>query len=134
MNSWNTCLLIFVGAGVGANARYWLTIWMGQRMGPLFPWGTLTVNTLGSLLIGLLAGAVAGGEPFFQPWRLLLAVGVLGGFTTFSTFSLDAVQLMRDQQWMLALGYIAASTVVTIAGCGVGFFAARTLSSAPGMS
>ena len=133
MNTWRICLLVFIGAGAGANARFWLTAWMTHRYGVLFPWGTLTVNTLGSLLIGVFAGVFAGVEPGAHPWRLLLAVGGLGGFTTFSTFSLETVQLLRDQQWAPAIGYILASTVISIAGCGLGFFAARALNGTPGM-
>ena len=121
--------LALVGAGgaAGAMARY-LT---GQAVGRLTAPGqphlaTLTVNILGGLLMGLLVGALAlklneSGER----WRLLLGVGVLGGFTTFSAFSLDAVQMLERREYVPMFAYIAASVVLSILALMLGLAIAR---------
>ena len=90
--------------------------WLGAG----FPWGTLAVNAIGSLAIGALAGAdVEGGA------RLLLVTGVLGGFTTFSAFSLDALTLWERGQASLAAAYVAGSVILSLAGIFAGVVAAR---------
>ena len=82
-------LLVLLGGGLGSAARYLVAVWMADRFGPFFPWGTLTVNILGSLLIGLLATLADELGSLGPEVRLFLIVGVLGGFTTFSSFSLE---------------------------------------------
>ena len=134
MSAWRTCLLIFIGAGVGANARYWLAAWMTARFGILFPWGTLAVNTVGSLLIGVLVGLLPGGDAGGLHWRLFFAVGLLGGFTTFSTFSLETLQLVRQQAWGPALAYLGGSVILGLAACAAGLYAVRALGHGPGAS
>ena len=86
--------------------------------GTAFPWGTLTVNVVGSFLMGVLAGWLAfkAGEGWSQPLRLFLTTGILGGFTTFSAFSLDAVLIWERGQGGLAAAYVAASVLLSIAG------------------
>lgn len=127
MNTSLTCLLIFIGAGLGANARYWLTAWIAHRYGVLFPWGTLTVNVIGSFLIGVLAGVMLGSDTVGHHWRLLLVVGLLGGFTTFSTFSLETLQLVRQQAWGPTIAYVGGSVIVGLATCAMGLFTVRAL-------
>jgi fluoride exporter len=108
-------LLVFLGGGLGSVARYGLSVlgmrWLGQG----FPWPTLLINIAGSALMGLLTGwlAVQGSAP--QALRLFIATGVLGGFTTFSTFSLETVLLYERGQVGLAVAYVAASIGVGIA-------------------
>jgi fluoride exporter len=108
-------LLVFLGGGLGSVARYGLSVlgmrWLGQG----FPWPTLLINIAGSALMGLLTGwlAVQGSAP--QALRLFIATGVLGGFTTFSTFSLETVLLYERGQVGLAVAYVAASVGVGIA-------------------
>lgn len=107
-------LIVFIGGGAGAVARFGLSKWIAQLTTSAFPWPILTVNLLGAFLIGMMAGW---GElrPTSPSLQLLLVTGVLGGFTTFSAFSLEsALMLQRGDYLFLAL-YIAASVLGTIA-------------------
>jgi len=118
--------LVMLGGAIGAGARHLVGRWLLALFGPGLPLGTLLVNLGGGLLMGLLAGGlarVAAGEP----WRLFLGVGVLGGFTTFSSFSLDAVLLIERGQATVALGYILLSVAGSIAALVAGLAAARAL-------
>lgn len=122
-------LLIAVGSAIGGAARYWVTQLVGARMGELFPWGTLAVNASGSLFIGFL-GAL--GQPgalwhMSPDARLFLMVGVLGGFTTFSAFSLQTLNLLRDGEGLYAATYVAASVIVCLLAVWAGFAAAASL-------
>ncbi len=97
-------LLVMLGGAIGAAARYQIGGIASRAFGPSFPWGTLTVNILGGLLMGLLIAREPG-----EAWRLLLGVGVLGGFTTFSAFSLETVSLIERGEIAPASVYILAS-------------------------
>jgi CrcB protein len=110
-------LLVFLGAGLGGAARHAVNVGCGRWCGTEYPWGTLTVNVVGCFAMGLLAGWLAfkAGEGWSQNARLLLATGVLGGFTTFSAFSLDAMLLWERGQTLAAASYVAASVVLSIA-------------------
>ncbi|SOB86559.1 camphor resistance protein CrcB [Sphingomonas guangdongensis] len=119
-------LLVMTGGAAGAGARHLVGRWTLQALGPGYPWGTLTVNLAGGLLMGLLVGTLAragGGEGV----RLLLGVGVLGGFTTFSAFSLDVVQMIERGALATALGYVAASVIGAIAALAAGLALTRGL-------
>ena len=106
-------LLVFVGAGIGGALRHGVNVgW--HRLGVASPWATLTVNLTGSLIMGLLTGYFMSRTGLPQHLRLLLTTGVLGGFTTFSTFSLDAAVLLERHSFWTALAYIAASVVLGI--------------------
>ena len=109
-------LLVFLGAGVGGVLRYGVNLGCAHYCGPEFPWGTLAVNVFGSLLMGLAAGYFMqkAGETWAGPARLFATTGVLGGFTTFSAFSLDAVILWERGATGAAAVYIFASVVVSI--------------------
>jgi fluoride exporter len=105
--------LLALGGAAGAVARYVVAGWIHQRMGATFPWGTLAVNLTGSFLLGaVLTGLATSG------WQIqlgaFLAIGFLGDFTTFSTFSYETVMLARDRQWTRALSYVVASTVLAM--------------------
>lgn len=103
---------------MGAVTRYWIGLFLNRN----FPWGTLTINILGGLLIGLLVSAIAhSAHP--APYRLFIIVGVLGGFTTFSTFSLECIELINAKQFSHALSYILASNVGAIGACALGYWA-----------
>lgn len=122
-------LLIALGSAIGGAARYWATQFIGARMGELFPWGTLAVNASGSLLIGVL-GALSQPNALWNVTadaRLFLMVGVLGGFTTFSAFSLQTLNLMRDGEGLYAAAYVAASVIVCLLAVWAGFAAAAGL-------
>jgi CrcB protein len=118
--------LVMIGGAIGAAARYHSGIAVTALTGERWPWGTLVVNVIGALLMGILAGfAIARG--LAEPWRLFFGVGILGGFTTFSAFSLEVWRMIeRDALWS-ALGYTAASVVVTVLCIGIGVAATRAV-------
>ncbi|RYY23083.1 MAG: fluoride efflux transporter CrcB [Sphingomonadales bacterium] len=114
-------LLVMLGGAFGSGARFLI----GRLV--LAPWGTLTVNLVGGLLMGLLVGALARPDQGGEQWRLLLGVGALGGFTTFSAFSLDTIQMIERGDWGIALGYVAASVIGSVAALAIGLNAARAV-------
>ncbi len=105
-----------MGAGLGAVTRYWV----GLVTGSGFPWGTVLVNVLGSFFAGLLIAGLSR-HPDPEPWRLLLVVGVLGEFTTFSAFSWDAIKLMQENKWLEASGYVLGTVFFALLACFAGF-------------
>ena len=122
-------LLVFLGAGIGGALRHGVNLGCARYCGVAFPWGTLTVNVAGSFIMGALAAWLAfrAGEGWSQPLRLFLATGILGGFTTFSAFSLDAVLIWERGEAGLAAAYVAASVVLSIAGLLAGLALVRTV-------
>jgi fluoride exporter len=124
-------LLVFLGAGIGGSLRHGVNVGCARVCGTAFPWGTLTVNVLGSFIMGALAGWLAfeAGEGWSQPLRLFLTTGILGGFTTFSAFSLDAVLIWERGQNGLAATYVAASVLLSIAGLVAGLGLVRTITA-----
>ena len=112
----NAFLLVFLGAGLGGVVRHAVNLGCARWCGGEFPWGTLTVNVVGSFLMGALVGWLAfrADQSWSQHVRLFLATGVLGGFTTFSAFSLDAMLLWERGQAMSAAAYVGASVVLSI--------------------
>ena len=117
-------LLVAAGGAFGSVCRYLTGLLMTRLLGPAFPWGTLTVNLLGSLAIGFLTELVATRLNASAEMRLLIVVGVLGGFTTFSSFSLDTVALVERGQMPAAVAYVIASVglslIATFAGLAIG--------------
>ena len=111
--------LLFLGGGAGAVARYALGLWVEARVGPGFPWGTFAVNVGGCLAIGVVA-TLADEHLWISPAsRLLLVTGLLGGFTTFSTFGLETWQLIEDGRTGLALSYAVGSAAAGLAAVGL---------------
>lgn len=108
-------LIVAAGGAFGAMARYGTVVAVGRFTGLGFPWGTITVNLVGSLFLGLLIGGLAHGLHLSQEARALVVVGFLGAFTTFSTFSLDTVILIQRGEWTPALGYVLGSVFAGIA-------------------
>ena len=127
----NAVLLVFLGAGLGGVLRHGVNLAAARILGAGFPWGTLAVNVVGSFLMGLIAGwlALRAGEGWSQPVRLFLATGILGGFTTFSAFSLDAALLWERGQGGMAAAYVAGSVVVSLAALAGGLFLVRVATS-----
>jgi fluoride exporter len=119
-------LVVFLGAGLGGALRHGVNLCVAWLLGTGFPVGTLSINVSGSLIMGLLAGAFAWrGDPG-QLWRLFLTTGVLGGYTTFSTFSLDTVLLWQRGTYGLAILYVVGSVTASIGGLFCGLWAVRT--------
>ncbi len=124
----NSLFLVMAGGAVGAGARHLTGRAMTHALGPDWPWGTLTVNLVGGLLMGLLVGTLARhASASGETWRLLLGVGVLGGYTTFSSFALDAVGMIERGALGAALGYM----LVSVAGSVIALFAGLALARVP---
>src|SRR5690349_6118672 len=121
--------LVALGGGAGALARYQtgrlLTLALGPATVAAFPWATLTVNVVGSVAMGLLAGWLARFASGGETWRLLIGVGLLGGFTTFSAFSLELVLLIERGQAATALTYAAVSVLAGLTALYLGLIVMR---------
>ncbi len=122
-----TILAIALGGAIGATARHVFAVQVTRLAGDGFPWGILAVNVLGSFVMGVLA------EGFALRWnaplevRAFLTVGILGGFTTFSSFSLDAMLLIERGQWAAAAFYMLGSVVLAVGGLFCGIYLMRHL-------
>ena len=119
-------LAVALGGGLGSLARHGVGLW-ARGLWPAFPAATLIVNAAGSLAIGLLAGYAAARPEWSPAWRLGLMTGVLGGFTTFSAFSLETLALWRDGAPALALANVGLNLVLGLAACGLGLLFGRSL-------
>ena len=106
-------LLVAAGGAIGSVLRYLVGLWTLRNFGPAFPWGTLTVNITGSFLIGVLAEAIARKFGASVEMRVFLITGILGGYTTFSAFSLDAMTLLERGEPVTALIYVASSVLLS---------------------
>lgn len=127
MQSLLSYIVVFVGAGIGGALRHGVNVAALRLLGPGFPHGTLTVNIVGSFAIGLLAGTFAVKDDPGQTWRLFLTTGILGGFTTFSTFSLDVALLYKRGAFGMTAVYLLASVVLGVAALFFGLFVVRKL-------
>ena len=125
-------LLIALGGALGSVARHWLTETVTARLDGPFPWGTFLVNITGCLVIGFAASvAGSGGRPFASAEaRAFFMVGVCGGYTTFSAFSLQTVNLLRLGDWPRAAAYVAGSVVLCLVGVWLGHLLAHAVSPA----
>ena len=126
MSAW---LIVFLGGGLGAASRHGVNLAGARLIGGGFPWSTLIVNAVGSLLMGLIAGWLAfrSGVPWSQHTRLFLTTGFLGGFTTFSAFSLETALLWERGAAGEAAAYVLANVVLSVAGVFVGFWVMRSV-------
>jgi CrcB protein len=120
-------LIVFLGGGLGAALRHGVNISAARWMGTGFPYGTLFINVAGSFVMGLIAEYFALKGHLPQHWRLFLTTGILGGFTTFSAFSLESALLYERGQVAGAAIYVVASVVLSIAGLFAGLAIVRTL-------
>src|SRR5688572_26551739 len=118
-------LIVFLGGGLGAALRHGVNVTMARLFGTAFPYATLFENVTGSLVMGMLAAYFAFKGDASQTWRLFLTTGILGGYTTFSAFSLDAVLLYERGAIGLAALYVLASVVLSIAGLFAGLALVR---------
>lgn len=121
-------LVVFLGAGLGGAMRHGANLAALRLLGDNFPFGTITVNVVGSLLMGVAIGWFAHKADPGQAWRLFLATGILGGFTTFSAFSLDFALLYERGQFALAALYLIASVTLALLGLFIGLVAIRSVS------
>jgi CrcB protein len=121
-------LIVFLGGGIGAMLRHGVNVAAARVLGTNFPFGTLTVNVTGSLIIGLLAAYFGFKSGASQHWRLFLTTGILGGYTTFSAFSLDVAVLYERGELGLAFLYVLVSVLVSIAALFGGLFLIRHFS------
>ncbi|MEN5118565.1 fluoride efflux transporter CrcB [Luteimonas sp. TWI662] len=119
-------LLLFLGGGLGAALRHGVNL-LALRAGTTFPYGTLCINVVGSLLMGVVVGWFAARSGLSPSLRLFLMTGVLGGFTTFSAFSLEAALLYERGQLGLAVAYVLASVVLSIGGLFAGMALVRAV-------
>lgn len=116
-------LLVAAGGAIGSVLRFWLGGWVASKVGAPF-WGTLFVNVTGSFLIGALDALFSS-----QPWiRYLLMIGVMGGYTTFSSFSLQTLEMLQKGDMMVALANVAGSVILCMLGVWLGFLAGRAIS------
>ena len=115
-------LWVALGSALGGVARYWLSLLAVRLVGETFPWGTLVINILGSFVIGYYGTLTVpdGPQPASMEMRLFVMVGICGGFTTFSSFSLQTLELLRGGESVRALAYIAASVLLCVAGTALG--------------
>lgn len=124
-------LWVAIGGALGSVMRFWMSGAIAARFGETFPVGTLIVNILGSLLIGFAAGLNApDGRWIISPaMRQFLMIGFCGGYTTFSSFSLQTLKLMQDREWLYAGGNILLSVALCLIGVWLGFLLATTINS-----
>jgi fluoride exporter len=120
-------LIVFLGGGLGAALRHGVNMAAARLLGTAFPYGTLTINILGSLAMGLIAEFFALKSGLPQHWRLFLTTGILGGFTTFSAFSLEAALLYERGEVAGAAIYVVASVVLAIGALFAGMAIVRVL-------
>jgi len=111
-------LFVVAGSALGGLARFWLGLWALSVWGATFPWGTLLINVLGSVVIGAAATAL---PLHATDGRAFLMVGICGGFTTFSSYSLQSLELLHADRVAAALAYMASSVVLCLAATAIGW-------------
>jgi CrcB protein len=129
---WNA-LWIFIGGGLGSLARWILSGWVANTVGETFPWGTLVINVSGSFVIGLFATATGPEGRWLVPatFRQFFMLGICGGYTTFSSFSLQTLNLAQDGQWFKASANAVLSVALCLLGVWLGHLLATAINSGP---
>lgn len=120
-------LWVGLGGFLGANARYALGAWIVQRAGPAFPWHTLLINVTGSLAIGAVLTLLTERLVADPAWRLFLVAGFLGGYTTFSSYTFEGLELLQEGEWLAALWYALGSNLLGLAAAYLGMVLARAI-------
>ena len=128
MNALEGYLIVFLGGGIGAALRHGINIAGMRTLGSDFPYATFFINITGSIVMGVAAAYFAFRGDISQHWRLFLTTGVLGGYTTFSTFSLDAALLYERDQYLACALYVIGSVVLAIGGLFTGLAVIRHFS------
>ena len=129
-------LWVALGGALGSVSRYWLSGLVASRFGETFPWGTLVINVTGSFVIGII-GALATPEGRMDSQSRAFAIqffmiGICGGYTTFSSFSLQTLNLLRDREWLYAGGNVILSVVLCLLAVGLGYWLGAMFSSMKG--
>jgi fluoride exporter len=124
-------LWIFIGGGLGSLARFWFSGWAANTLGETFPWGTLLVNVTGSFVIGFFSTLTAPEGRFLAPasFRQFFMLGVCGGYTTFSSFSLQTLALAEEGQWFKAGANSVLSLTLCLAAVWLGHISAMSINS-----
>ncbi len=120
-------LWICLGGAAGTGARYLLSGWLLRAAGPGFPWGTLAVNVIGSFLLGLIMQVSLTTGLISPTLRLGLTTGVMGGFTTYSTFNYETLQYLQQNEWLAAFANVAATLLLCLAAGALGVLGGRLL-------
>lgn len=120
-------LIIGIGGFLGAITRYGVGVWIGQRWGRNFPFGTFVINVTGSLVIGFVMPLLTERFMVNPQWRLLIAVGFLGAYTTFSTFEYETGALLKDGEWLIAALNVILSVLIGFMALKVGEIAAKSI-------
>ncbi len=120
-------LLVCLGGAIGTGARFLLSAWALEKLGPSFPWGTFLVNAIGSFLLAVVLYAGVEAEALSPTARLALGTGVMGGFTTYSTFSFESMRYLQEGAWTLAFVYVVATIGVCLVACMAGWASARAI-------
>jgi len=125
---------VVIGSALGGGARYWCSGFIAQRIGETFPWGTLAVNVAGSFVIGFFATLTGPDGRFLvgTTARQFVMIGLCGGYTTFSSFSLQTLNLARDGEWLRAGGNIGLSVILCLLAVWLGLMAAAALNQMKG--
>lgn len=123
----NQLFAIAIGGAIGALMRFWVSSAVYQVLGRGFPYGTLSVNLLGSFLMGFLAYFMLERLSINAEWRAAILIGFLGSFTTFSTFSMETLNLLLDEAYVKALANILLSVVLCLFAAGLGLWLARQI-------
>lgn len=118
-------LIVFIGSGIGGSFRFWLSSFIHKYFPPFFPVGTLAINILGSFILGYMIFGLDEKELISPSFKLFIGIGFCGGFTTFSTFSLETFNLLRNSEFFLAGINIAVSVIVSIAGVYLAYLVTR---------
>jgi fluoride exporter len=128
-------LYVMIGSALGGGARYWCSGFVARTFGETFPWGTIAVNVVGSFIIGFFATFTGPDGRFLvgANARTFVMIGLCGGYTTFSSFSLQTLNLMRDDEWLYAAGNVLASVALCMAAVWLGHVTAASLNQLKGV-
>jgi len=121
---------VMIGGAIGSALRYGLSTWIAEATHSTFPWGTLAINVIGSLVIGFFTGLTGPDGPLLVSpiIRAFITIGILGGFTTFSSFSLQTMLLVQDSQWLSAAGNVLSSVALCLLATSLGIVSANAFS------
>jgi CrcB protein len=120
-------LMVGIGGGIGSVLRFWMSSSLGERIGTRFPFGTFAVNITGSFLIGLIVTLLASNSDWDPNWRYLIAIGFIGGYTTFSAFEYETLRSMQDGRMLVASLNVILSVTLGFAAVWLGTIAGRSL-------